>query len=158
MAIWQYDIVAVPRGPINLVCGGFPTDIQPELFDSRNWWRGKQGPDDTELSALLPPAISWSESIKAWGTNDGNRIELHFHNEELFEIKIRIDLRELSKKFLEAIIELAVRHDLVFWTEEARLLEASFDALASDIAKSQALSFVHDPRRFLDQLSKQQTE
>jgi hypothetical protein len=153
MAIWQYDIAAVPRVPITSVCGNVPTDVPPELFDSRNWWSETRGPDETELSALLPDSSSWSQSIKAWGPSDGNRIELHFDKGELFEVRILMDLREPSKQFLCAIVELAVRHDWAFWTEEARLLEANLDALLLDIRGSRAFSFVCDPSGFLERLS-----
>lgn len=158
MAIWQYDIVAIPREPITSVCARLPADIPPELFDSRNWWSGRRGPDETELSALLTPSTSWSESIKVWGANDGNRIELHFDKAELFEIKIRIDMREPSRQFLDGVVELAARHDWVFWAEEARAIEPSFDALASDITRSRAFSFVRDPSGFLERLNKKQAE
>ncbi len=158
MAIWQYDIVAVPREPITSVCGKLPKDVPPELFDGRNWWVRERGPDEAELSRLLPASSSWSESIKAWGATDGNRIELHFDRGVLSEIKIRIDMREPTKQFVDAIVEFAVRHDLVFWAEEARLLEPSFKALASDITKSRAFSFVRDPSGFLERLSNQQAE
>ncbi len=107
---------------------------------------------------MLVPSSSWSDAIKAWGAADGNRIELHFDKGELFEIKIRIDMREPFRQFLDAVIELAVRHDLVFWTDEARLLDASFDALASDITRSRAFSFVRDPSGFLERLARQQGE
>ena len=155
MAIWQYDLVAVPREPINSVCGRLPSEFPPELFDSRNWWNGKDGPDESELSALLPASSSWSESIRAWGESDGNRIELHFDKGQLFEIKIRIDLREPAKQFLDGIGELAARHDLLFWAEEAILLEPKRDALVADITKSRAFSFVRDPSGFLERLSEQ---
>lgn len=158
MAIWQYDVVAVPREPITAACGELPREVPPEVFDSRNWWSGKGFPDETELSALLAPSTSWSESIKAWGAAEGNRIELHFDKGELFQIRIRIDMREPFRQLLDAIVELAVRHDLVFWTEEARLVEASVEALASDITKSRAFSFVRDPLGFLDRVSRQQAE
>lgn len=154
MAVWQFDLVAVPRCAVRDAFQDLPAQIPTEVFATRDWWRDQLPPDDSELASLLAPSTSWTAAIKAWGASDGNRIELYFDNEAFAELTIRIDLRDLNKAFMNGILQLATRHDYMFWTEDESLLKPTLDALIPEIAKSDAFSFVRDPHAFLDQLSK----
>lgn len=155
MAIWQYDLVAVPRQSLLSVFGELPEQIQPNVFDNHDWWSGVTIPDEQEFSSLLPRANSWSSSITVWGgDNDGHRFELHYDNGKLFELKIRFDLRVLDREFLDAVLEFIDGHDYVLWTEEGVVLEPILSVVLQDIAKSRAFSFVRDPGEFLNRLGR----
>ena len=152
MAIWQFNLVAIPRQSICSFFQCVPQHLEDEVLDTRNWWNNVPEPDEQEFASLLPKSTSWSKSIKAWGTEDGHRIELHFNKDCFFELTFRIDLRQSLKQFLDSLLFLAKKHDYLFITEEGVLLEPTREIVLRAIQKSSAFSFVENPRSFLDQL------
>ncbi len=154
MATWQYEFIVVPREPIRQAFGEVPKEIEPEAFDSRNWWTDMHAPSENELSELLARGSSWSDSMRTWGATDGDRIDLYFDEDELHEILVRIDLRNVSRTFMHGVLELANRYDCVFRTEDGTLLRPEFGVLLQDIAKSSAFRFVSNPTKFLEQLDR----
>lgn len=154
MAIWQYDLIAIPRQSLLVIFNRSPKQIPPDEFDNYDWWTGRNAPDEQEFQSLLPSSSSWSASIKAWGlADDGHRLEMHYCNGLLYELKIRIDLRAWDRHLFDSVLQLAAHHDFVFWTEDGFILEPVASDILQDIARSRAFSFVRDPSEFLNRLS-----
>ena len=58
-----------------------------------------------KIKKILPEEKSWSESIKQFGNIDSTCLELFYDDLGEDEIKLRLDLRSITKEHLDAIIE-----------------------------------------------------
>jgi hypothetical protein len=152
MAIWQYDLIAIPRSAIQEAFGAIPVQISQEVLDSRNWWGDVDISRIEEFESLLPNAPSWTSAIRIWGTNDGNSIELHYSEGRLYEVKCRIDLRDVASAFIENTVRAASRTNCLLINDEGIVLVPHVEAVVKDISRSNAFSFVADPITFLNNL------
>jgi hypothetical protein len=152
MALWQYEMVAIPRGAIRSAFGETKESLSATEVDNGNWWVQHVLPSESELSQIVARDASWTNLISAWGTEDGNRIEVHHDETGVYEVRIRIDLRTDAKTFLDQVVRLAVRHDWVFWSVREQLLEPTPGCIVADIVKSDAYRFVRSPSAFFSEM------
>ncbi|MBI2824087.1 MAG: hypothetical protein HYX69_05260 [Planctomycetia bacterium] len=156
MAVWQYDVVVIPKDAVKAFFHSVPRSIRTEEFDLYEWWTNSKAPNVEELSSLFPRAAAWSESIKAWGgSDDEHRIELHYGDGRLLMVRIRLDLRETVVDMLQAVVRWAKLHDYLFWSESQSVLEPTIEDVVKDIKASRAFSFVCDPIAFLEKVEKE---
>lgn len=95
MAIWQFECYIVPKKNAD-------NNDKLEMEDAIFW--GKQ---DTSIETInfLDKQKSWSTKISQYGKDDETCIEFLYENGVLEEISCRFDLRSLSKKLLEQILD-----------------------------------------------------
>ncbi len=104
------------------------------------------------LSAELPAKPSWNEEDKLFGDLDATCVEICFYHSVIDEISVRLDIRSLSKKQLDAIIQFALFNDLqIFYNEKT--IAATADNVCAMIRQSDALRYLENPQRFLTELS-----
>jgi hypothetical protein len=154
MATWQFDFHFVPASDIRQHFRAVPVTISAEEYDRLKWWADFVADDalESSLSTLLPRARSWHERTRTWGEEEGDRVDVTRDDGGIVDVYVRLDVRNLSFNFLNQLVELARRLDLLFLTEDRDLLRPSDKELLGAIRRSPAFSFVADPEAFLDRL------
>ena len=151
MATWQFDIHLLPKaGALKHAQGDH---IRIDEVDSEEWWRGTdKSALRIDLSELLSSAPSWHDDIERWGTEDGDRIELMSDGLLIVDVFIRIDVREISYKFLVQLLEFFRRNSLLLIAEGGAILEPRISDLIAAIRWSTSFRFVSNPTEFLQRL------
>lgn len=152
MALWQTDLLLVPRKTLSATDRTVPDRIPPDVLDRADFWNGFVLTEEIErtISSFCPPRRSWSSNLKTWGDEDGNRIDILHSGASVAEVSIRIDVRHMDDNFIEGVIALATYWDCVFVTEALRVLPPVPAELRSAVQESEAHRFVSDPHGFLD--------
>jgi hypothetical protein len=144
MATWQYDIQLVPRSAVSA----------PEAIGAEGWNQEHSAASVrvvADLAKLLPEMRSWHESMRTWGTEDGDRIDIWFENERVSDVLVRIDVRRVSMDFLHQILDVVERNDLVIQTEGGAVVP-DVGGLLEGIKASDAFRFVQNPGAFMEEL------
>ena len=155
MATWQFDLHLLPKERLIGLVGAHPLTISRELLEETRWWDGKVDIDllNADLASFLRQAKSWHPEVATWGEEDGNRIDVVYENDDVVEIFVRIDLRQIDRDFVIGLVRLAQKHECVFVTSTMRVLEPTISNLIKGIEESDAYRFVDDPTSFLESLS-----
>ena len=158
MAVWQFDFFLVSRAEIRRVFGNLPKRV-PDLasisddvdldVDVLTYLDFQPTSKADLVSNLLPEMHSWSDEAQMFGTSDSDKIELW---EDMF--LVRVDLRDLSVRFLESVVQVALSLNcLIVCKESGNLLRPDFADLCNEIQNSPAAQFVRDPLAFLGIMS-----
>src|SRR4051794_22539032 len=87
MATWQYDFFLLPELEVSEICGNIPEMLSSEVFENTAWWNRTQPSFDYDLmiGSFLGKFESWDESIKIWGDEAGDRIDVSLDQNEQIE-------------------------------------------------------------------------
>jgi hypothetical protein len=156
MATWQFDYHLIPASSIDRHYRWMPVALGEEEYDTVPWWAGFHNFSDFEddLSKVLPAAPSWHPRMRSWGVEDGDRFDVTRDGTAIREVFGRIDVRSLSLPFLNRVLELARKHELLIVTEDRHVLRPSMKELLGAIHRSSSFAFVSDPVEFLSRLAK----
>ncbi|MBQ4274534.1 MAG: hypothetical protein IJB94_06160 [Clostridia bacterium] len=135
MAIWQLHFQLIP---IN----GKKCDQNILLSDAST----------SILTSELPATVSWNEEDKLFGDLDATCVEIVFYHSAIDEISVRLDIRSLFQKQLNAIIEFARFNNLQILYNE-KTIPATADNVCTMIRQCDALRFLKNPQQFLKELS-----
>ncbi len=110
---------------------------------------------DASISILteeFPVAASWCKEDRLFGNLDATCVEVRFYNSVIDEISVRLDIQNISKKQLDAVIQFAQFNNLQILYNE-KTISATTDNVCTMIRESDALRFLENPERFLTELS-----
>lgn len=157
MATWQFDFHFIPASSIERRFRAMPVTIPHEEYDRGEWWTGFDRLQEIEedLSRLLPPTRSWDSERNTWGEEDGDRFDLLRDRVAITEVYGRLDVRKLSLPFLNRVVEIARRYDLLIVSEDRHVLRPSVKELLVAIHRSRSFAYVTDPEGFLNQLAQE---
>jgi len=132
-----------------------PITLPVEEYDRVDWWEGVDllQPVARELSELLPRGRPWNSEQETWGEEDGDRFDVLRDGPQISEMYGRLDVRRPSLQFLNRIVEIARRHDLLIVTEDRHVLRPTMKELLAAIHRSRSFAFVIDPEGFLNRLA-----
>lgn len=156
MATWQFDLHLLPSRAVTATHGGVPLTIFREDFDKGDWWRDVTITPNikAQLAKLLRPASSWSPRIEVWGIEDGDRIDVVGESGHVEDILVRVDVRDLSYKFLMEMTKVARENDWLILTQDNHVLRPSVKEVLRAIHRSDSFRFVRDPAAFLEKLAR----
>lgn len=156
MATWQYTIELIPREKLVDLFRAVPPSISEHTYGVTEWWSNQQPSDDYEtlLTSFVSPRSSWSEEVKCWGEEDGNRINVVLEGECVVEVSVRFDLRNLDDAFSRNVVNFAQRNGCVFLGESMELIEPFVDDLKSKLVSSGAARFVRDSTLYLEEIKR----
>lgn len=142
MALWQFDCYIVPGRNADI-------NIKLEMEDVISW--GKQ---DTSLEMIdfLEKQKNWSAKISQYGKEDETCIEFFYENGVLEEINCRLDLRSLTKKILEQILDY-VRKIEGFIFYDNKLFPPNIEEIVELLKCSNANKFCQNPIRYFEEIS-----
>jgi hypothetical protein len=156
MAIWQHELLFIPRERVIRELGALDARMPAEQWDATHWWSEHQPPSDfqSRIGAILPAYDSWSPEILMWGSEDSDRIHVCLDDarQHVEEVSIRLDLRHPCQRFARAIADLAQHADCVCATWPHRTFEPTFDHLMTEIAASESARYVRAPREYFEEL------
>ena len=154
MAIWQFDFYLLPASSVEQRFRAVPVTVSADEYDRVRWWEGinLRRAIEHDLSKMLSQGNSWSPAIDMWGTEDGDRVELH-DDDGVTEVHGRIDIRNLSLRFVNLLVEIARRHRLLILTEDRHVLRPSVKEVLAAIHRSRSFAYVSDPEGFLCKLA-----
>lgn len=149
MAIWQFDILLIPRE----VANAGPLCIVDRMLDSLHWWDNRQPPSDIirRFDALLPRGRAWSEGEMQWGNDDETCLRLFRRAGRIDGTEIRLDMRErdVVAKYVDQIVVLARDADCKLCLMEGpRVIDAEPGTLRAAIEGSWAKLYVSDPTEY----------
>lgn len=142
MALWQFDFYIVPREKSVIV-----EDLENE--DILSW---KQ--DDISLIEIdfLEKETSWTKDIVQYGKADETCIQFLYEDEVLEEINCRFNLRSLSKKMLEKILDYVEKKEgMIFY--EGKIYAPQIDEIIELMKSSKVNKFCQNPINFFEKLS-----
>lgn len=134
MAIWQLHFNLIP--------------MNGKVYDSNTLLSDASA---SVLAVELPKTESWCEDDILFGDLDSTCVEICFHHSAIDEISVRLDIRSLSKKQLDAIIRFAHLNDLQI-LHNKKTIPATADNIYTMIRQCDALRFLENPERFLRKL------
>ena len=158
MAIWQFVVQLVPREWAERE-GNFPeapydSDGCPDM--SAVWKNNQPVMNLAELiSNVLPRAVSWSDSLKIWGDQSRNDIQVGYDGNNVEFVMARIDTRENTSHMCAKIVDLALALDCSLFFPETRSVTAADRAVfSSAVQNSRAARCAAVPRKFIEHLNR----
>jgi hypothetical protein len=151
MALWQADFYLAPQAAV-ISRGG---EVTSEEACETAWWEGAWLSADyrERLQRFTAPRASWSESLEAWGEEEGSRIDIWRERGHIHQVLIRVDLRAPDLGFISGVLEFATANECVLVRSDGWITEPGLDAFVKALAGSPAFRFVENPRRFLSRLA-----
>ncbi len=137
MALWQFDFYIVPRERCVIV----------ENLESKDILSWKQNSISLIEIDFLEKTPNWTEDIVQYGKADETCIQFLYEDEALEEISCRFDLRSLSKKMLEKILDYIERiNGMVFY--EGKIYAPEINGIIELMKNSKANKFCQNPINF----------
>ena len=150
MATWQYTLYLIPRASVLNRFGSLPSRITRTEMNEGTWWFGHVlGHELDVLNSMFPARKPWHTEMRAWGSDDGDSIDVFLNDSAIDEFVARVDARSGDSDFLRQIASFASQFDLLFVTEELNLREPVWDQLRLDLERSSAMEFSKDPEGYL---------
>jgi hypothetical protein len=155
VATWQFDFHLIPASSVDRHFLATPVTLDEQEYDAVPWWQGfrEVANFEDDLSKLLPTGRSWHSRTRAWGEEDGDRLDVTHDGQRITEVYGRIDVRKLSLPFLSRLLDIARKHNLLILTEDRHLLRPSMKELLGAIHRSRSFAFIADPEGFLSRLA-----
>lgn len=158
MAAWQHDYWIIPQSKLVEYYGEIPKTIPENDYDGFSWWADVPEPNPAEIEKILPRAESFSELVKIWGSDRGDRLSLYYSEDGLLRsVELRIDLRReypAVREFVTTIVMFADLNRWCFCTENRVVLMPDYAVLANDMHISDTQHFIdtHPAAKFIDDL------
>lgn len=143
MALWQFHCYIIPRENRNLNEKSCDEDIL-------SW---KKHTILTARIDFLEKQTSWTEDIVQYGKDDETCIQFLYEEGLLEEISCRLDLRSLSIKMLEQVMEYINKIEGMILYEN-KIYFSNINDMVELIKKSNANKFCQNPMNYFDELSK----
>lgn len=167
MAIYQYYLAFIPK--IGLIKKHKIIPIQIEIsletgyFEAKTdeyWELAKINFQDIKVGIdKIVDKADWGNDrdIFHWKTykaeldNDA-LLYINFEKKEITELSFRADLREPNLKFLNGMLELAKKHEMMLMDRKGNLLNPEFNEIIDFIKVSNTFKFIENPEKFIDDL------
>lgn len=139
MAIWQYDIFIIPNNEKDLIKKKTTSDKKLILFDDSVFWKDKKiSIEEFEsIKLMLKQGKSWSKNLIVYGELEGSCLEIFLNNQSVCSVSIRLDFRTEYIKFLEAVIDICKKHDLIMLDTNMTILPLESEKIKQLIDQSE---------------------
>ena len=101
------------------------------------------------LDTLLPEKKSWSASLRIWGDEKTDDIQVGFDGNTIDDIQFRLNVADLCLPLVGGICSLARHFDCILATRDGAIIQPNREAVVRTIIQSRAMQFVRDPHCFL---------
>ena len=168
MAIYQYYLAFIPQVGLVIKHGEIPTEINVTTEDgyfnanTEQYWELAEINFDKvklEIDRLIDKADWWNdEECLNWKTytsevdNDAS-MSLNSETKKIEHLSFRADLREPQLKFLNGMLELAKRKEMLLIDRKGKILTPEYNDIKNYIKNSNSFKFIENPEKFLDDLS-----
>ena len=107
---------------------------------------------DTSLDSIAPRSHQLWPGNATWGSQDGNRLDLHLEDGQPTEGLLRLDLRAWDPVFVEGMLGLLLRWGTTLVGPQGQTVEPVLGEVALAVRGSPAFRFVESPEHFLRRL------
>jgi len=143
MALWQYQMLLVPREQIDE-----KREFKVEEFNAVTWWNERQPPLDfrDQFAAILPATICPYDDVFWWGANRGDNIEVTTKENHVTGITARVDCQKFDSAFSLSLFNLSIAWDCVFvYRRDFTILPDNRDEFVDAILRSPHRRCLVDP-------------
>jgi hypothetical protein len=167
MAIYQYYLAFIPKIGLIKKHKTIPTQIEISTetgyFDAKTeeyWELAKINFQDIKIGIdKIVDKADWGndKDIFNWKTYKGEldndaSMCINYENENITELSFRADLREPNLKFLNGMLELAKKYEMMLMDRKGNLLHPEFNEIKDFIKVSNSFKFIENPEKFIDDL------
>lgn len=151
MAVWQFDFYIINHSNSLVYDENKSFDENEVLL---NWEKQKIDKESIlSIEKVLPSEKSWSSSIEQYGKIDETCIQISSLNQIICSVRIRLDLRNLSRVILFEIIEfIKINKGKLIYNNKCYLPKENI--LLNLLKESNAYKFCEDPKRYLTSYGK----
>lgn len=149
MAIWQFvfDLVPASAATISGVVAARMSCDQLEAI-KLNFSEATSTAFAEGVGAILPEKQSWAPSLRIWGDEKSDDIQIVFDGAAIVEAQFRLDVTNLSMSLVNDFCALARTFDCVFATSAGAIIRPYSEALIRAVMRSDAVGYVTDPERY----------
>ena len=169
MAIYQYYLAFIPKVGLIKKHKIIPTEISVTTEDgyfkanTDEYWKLAEITFDNvkhEIDKIIEKA-SWGneEECFNWKTytneldNDAS-MSISSETKIILQLSFRADLREPQLKFLNQMLDLAKKYEMLLMDRNGKILTPEYNEIKNYIKNSNSCKFIENPEKFLDDLSK----
>jgi hypothetical protein len=150
MALWQFAFDLIPASAARV------SDVTAIRLDDSlrdvsllNFSNAEIADLIAHLSTLLPEAQSWNSSLRIWGNEKSNDIQVWFQNSAVEFVQFRLDASTLSLRLVGGICELARRFGCLLVARDGAIIQPRIEPVVKAVLRSPAMKFVQDPDTYL---------
>ncbi|MDF2607751.1 MAG: hypothetical protein K0S34_1947 [Bacillales bacterium] len=107
----------------------------------------------SEIKHFLKPQKSWSLDIKQYGADESHCLQLMYNGEKIEDISLRLDLRDLSKEIIEAILQFVKSSNGILLHDD-KIIEPDRDALFHELRNSNSYKFISNPKSYFENIER----
>jgi hypothetical protein len=145
VAAWHVDFHLVPRRVLTS-----PSALAAALADTDWWTAGRFPPDYRERLAAVAPAVHpASPELEAWGSEEGDRIEVRSRDGRVRGVTVRVDVRRPDSRFAAALLGFVRAAGAALVRHDGLVVAPSVGAFAGALRTAEAWRFASDPATFL---------
>jgi hypothetical protein len=150
MAVWQFVLDLIPASAAK-VAGVSAARMSGEQLSKI---RLSFSSGDAELllarlDTLLPEKKSWSESVRIWGDEKADDIQVGLAGQAIEDVQFRLNVADLNLSLIGGICALARQLDCRLAGRDGAIIQPNREAVVRMIMQSDAMRFVRDPQRYL---------
>ncbi|WP_185867641.1 hypothetical protein [Sphingomonas sp. TF3] len=152
MAAWQFVIDLIPASSAR-VAGVTAARMSREQLDEIDLCFSNADAEVlfARLDTLLTEKKSWSASLRIWGDEKTDDIQVGFYGQAIEDIQFRLNVGDLCLPLVGGICDLARHFDCILATRDGAIIQPNREAVVRTILQSRAMQFVRDPHRFLEE-------
>jgi hypothetical protein len=154
MGIWQYDFDVVPRDELSAQAGELPQRFAIGQLEEFTFWKTRQPHEGypAQFQEWSSEMKSWMPSLRMWGTEELNRIDVLYVDGLVHHIEFRVALHAIDIRFIQLMVDFARASDCVLVSahslEVLEPLRANVLAhLVNSNGANEIWDWLHDPSR-----------
>lgn len=150
MALWQFVLDLVPSSAAT-VDGVVAARMSRDQLDAieLDFSQATIAAIIEGIGVMLPERQSWAPSLRIWGNEKTDDIQIGFHGATIEYAQFRLNVADLSLPLVGGICALARAFDCVFATRSGAIIRPRSEALVRAITQSDAARFMDDPELYL---------
>lgn len=168
MAIYQYYLALVPKTGLLIKHKEIPKEIEVSIetgyFEAKTeeYWKLAQINYiniKIEIDKIISKA-NWGDESDSfnWKTNSDDVdndawMSINSVDKKIVELSFRADLRDPDLRFLNEMLVLARKYDMIIMDSKGNLINPVFDELKDYIKMSSNYKFLVNPEKFFDDLN-----
>ena len=150
MAAWQFVMDLVPISAANVAGVTAARMSRDQLDEIRlNFSTSQTELLLSRLESLLPEKKSWSASLRIWGDEKTDDIQVGLDGEIIEDVRFRLNVANLCLSLVGGICSLAHDLDCRLVAVDGGIIKPSHEAVVRAVMQSRAMQFVQDPEGFL---------
>ncbi|WP_420386232.1 hypothetical protein [Roseivirga sp.] len=135
MAVWQYDLIVVPKS--SLIEISVTDRLDKRMLESYDFWHGQYSTKDFKsFDKILPLGKSWSNEIIQYGEEGSHTLKLIAEDDSIVEVLLRIDFSKDYRAVLEEVLEYSLMNGMELIDQDLEVVKGNIHHLINKIESS----------------------